>query len=167
MRRALIQPKRDEEGKFFLMRVKGRNCPRVAQTQRWGAPRQSILINSGQLLPKIFKGLGKRCSGHWVLIFSTSQTRDDALEGGKTSFCQERRTNQGWISASVCSFPSKTTNDVINTGGKKHCHITRLHWKRSQHPSDGAFCHDHKQRRRPSLPGAAGATSAAGLGAFY
>lgn len=98
--------------------VKRRNCPNTAQTQHWWDTIRPILTNSGQFLLKFFKGLGKRYCGHSVLIFSTSRTRNDAPKDGKTSFCQECRTNQGWVSASACSFPGKTINDVINTEGK-------------------------------------------------
>lgn len=39
MRRAFMSPKRDEEEKLFLITMKRRNCPHMAQTQCWWAPR--------------------------------------------------------------------------------------------------------------------------------
>lgn len=100
MRREFLQPKREKEEKSFLILMKRKNCSRTAQSQCCQAPRQPLLIKPGQFLLKYFQGLGKRFSGHLVLMFSKSQTRNGASKGGKTSVRQERRTNQGWVSVS-------------------------------------------------------------------
>lgn len=70
MRRAFILPERDEEEEFFVT-MKRRHWPHTAQSQCCWAPRQPILTNSSWFLPKFFKGLGKRHSGHLARIFHT------------------------------------------------------------------------------------------------